>query len=142
MIINLWAISKGQRDVVMKNKLLPVKLNLFQRDSRFCYKYFQGLKAPLHCRMSVPSKQVQQAILHLCDPSGTKPPDKTFLILKKDGREKEKELGTNSCPTVVSGEIPSNHPARVLFTKTSAVGEIPGKGPALTASLNICISKQ
>lgn len=141
MIINLWAISKGQRDVVMKNKLLPVKLNLFQRDSRFCYKYFQGLKAPLHCRMSVPSKSSKPSSIcvTLRVPM---PPDKTFLILKKDGREKEKELGTNSCPTVVSGEIPSNHPARVLFTKTSAVGEIPGKGPALTASLNICISKQ
>lgn len=62
--------------------------------------------------------------------------DKTFLILQKDGKEKEKELGANSCPIVVNGEIPTNCMARVLFTEIPAGGKIQGKGPALTASLN------
>lgn len=64
------------------------------------------------------------------------PADKTFLILKKDGRKKEKELETNSCPIVVNGEIPTNRMARVLFIEIPARGKIQGKGPVLTASLN------
>lgn len=64
------------------------------------------------------------------------PAAKAFLMLKKDGREKEKELGTNSCPIVVNGEIPTNCMARVLFTKILTGGKIQGKRPAPTASLN------
>lgn len=32
-----------------KANLLPVELNLLQRDSHFCWQYCQGLEAPLHC---------------------------------------------------------------------------------------------
>lgn len=45
----------------------------------------------------------------------------TFLILKKDGKEKS----WWPCPTVFNGEIPTNHMERVLFTKIPSGGEYP-----------------
>lgn len=45
----------------------------------------------------------------------------TFLILKKDGKEKS----WWPCPIVFNGEIPTNHIERVLFTKIPAGGGIP-----------------
>lgn len=56
----------------------------------------------------------------------------TFLIPKKDGKEKS----WGPCPIVFNGEIPTNHKERVLFTKIPAGGNIQGERPTLTASLH------
>lgn len=56
----------------------------------------------------------------------------TFLILKKDGKEKSWEPH----PIVFNGEIHTNHMKRLLFTKIPAGGNIQGERPAPTASLH------
>lgn len=56
----------------------------------------------------------------------------TFLILKKDGKEKT----WGPYPIVFNGEITTKHMERVLFTKIPVGGNTQGERPALMASLH------